>query len=77
MDRSLFGERNVNVKFLLNEGNSVTHVPLVVYLLRSPEVRDKYSRTSIIRTPMCHFNVEGVQISEFVRISELSNKYTI
>ena len=23
-----------------------------------------YSRTSIIRTPVCHFNVEGVQISE-------------
>ena len=35
---------------------------------------DKYSRTSIIRTPMCHFNVKSVQISEFVRISELSDK---
>ena len=23
---------------------------------------------------MCHFNVKGVQISEFVRISALSNK---
>ena len=23
---------------------------------------------------MCHFNVKGVQISEFVRISELSDK---
>ena len=33
-----------------------------------------YSRTLIIRTPMCHFNVEGVQINEFVRISELSDK---
>ena len=33
-----------------------------------------YSRTSIIRTPMYHFNVKGVQISEFVRISELSDK---
>ena len=37
----------------------------------------EYSRTSIIRTPMCHFNVKSVQISEFVRISELSDKYTI
>ena len=37
----------------------------------------KYSRTSIIiQTPVavCHFNVKGVQISEFVRISELSDK---
>ena len=34
----------------------------------------KYSRTSIIRTPVCHFNVTGVQINEFVRISELSDK---
>ena len=33
-----------------------------------------YSRTSIIRTPVCHFNVKGVQINEFVRISELSDK---
>ena len=33
-----------------------------------------YSRTSIIRTPVCHFNVNSVQISEFVRISELSDK---
>ena len=33
--------------------------------------------TSIIRTPLCHFNVKSVQISEFVRISELSDKYTI
>ena len=32
------------------------------------------SRTSIIRTPMRHFNVKGVQISEFVWISELSDK---
>ena len=33
-----------------------------------------YSRTSIIQTPVCHFNVKGVQINEFVRISELSDK---
>ena len=33
-----------------------------------------YSRTSIIRTPVCHFNVKGVQINEFGQISELSNK---
>ena len=36
-----------------------------------------YSRTSIIRTPLCHFNIKSVQISEFVRIGELSDKYTI
>ena len=33
-----------------------------------------YSRTSIIRTPVCHFNVKSVQINEFVLLSELSNK---
>ena len=33
-----------------------------------------YSRTLIIRTPVCHFNVKGVQINEFVQISELSDK---
>ena len=33
-----------------------------------------YSRTSIIQTPVCHFNVKGVQINEFVQISELSDK---
>ena len=33
-----------------------------------------YSRTSIIRIPVCHFNVIGVQINEFVWISELSDK---
>ena len=33
-----------------------------------------YSRTSIIRTPLCHFHVKGVQISEFVQMSELSDK---
>ena len=33
-----------------------------------------YSRSSIIRTPVCHFNVKGVQINEIVWISELSNK---
>ena len=36
--------------------------------------KTRYSRTSIIRTPVCHFNVEGVQINEFVQISELSDK---
>ena len=33
-----------------------------------------YSRTLIIQTPVCHFNVKSVQINEFVRISELSDK---
>ena len=33
-----------------------------------------YSRTSIIQTPLCHFNVKGVQINEFVQVSELSDK---
>ena len=33
-----------------------------------------YSRTSIIRTPVCHFNVKSVQINEFVQMSELSDK---
>ena len=33
-----------------------------------------YSRTSIIRTPVCHFNVKDVQINKFVWISELSDK---
>ena len=33
-----------------------------------------YSRTLIIRTPVCHFNINSVQINEFVRISELSDK---
>ena len=57
---------------------------LVLYLsafLLSPPVLilvlekfPKYSRTSIIRTPVCHFNVKGVQINEFVQISELSDK---
>ena len=28
-----------------------------------------HSRTLIIRTPVCHFNLKGVQISEFVQIS--------
>ena len=36
-----------------------------------------YSRSLIIRTPVCHFNVKGVQINEIVRISELSNKNTL
>ena len=34
----------------------------------------QYSRTSIIQTPVCHYNAKGVQINEFVRISELSGK---
>ena len=34
----------------------------------------QYSRTSIIRTLVCHFNDKGVQINEFVWISELSDK---
>ena len=33
-----------------------------------------YSRISIIRTPVYHFNIKGVQINELVRISELSDK---
>ena len=33
-----------------------------------------YSRTSIIQTPLCHVNVKGVQINEFVQVSELSDK---
>ena len=33
-----------------------------------------YSRTLIIRTPVSHFSVKGVQINEFVWISELSDK---
>ena len=34
----------------------------------------KYSRTSIIQIPVCHFNVKGVQINEFIQVSELSDK---
>ena len=33
-----------------------------------------YSRTLIIQTPVCRFNVKGVRINRFVRISELSDK---
>ena len=33
-----------------------------------------HSRSLIIPTPVCHFNVKSVQISEFVRTSELSDK---
>ena len=40
-------------------------------------IKIKYSRTSIIRTPMCHLNLKGVQIREFVRVGELSDKHTI
>ena len=38
------------------------------------EAVSMYSRTSIIRTPVCHFNVKVVQINKFVWISELSDK---
>ena len=41
------------------------------------QYENNYSRTSIIQTPMCCFNVKGVHISEFVQISELSNKCTV
>ena len=34
----------------------------------------QYIRTSIIQTPVCHFNVQGVQINKFVSVSELSDK---
>ena len=43
----------------------IQHLYIYVYIC---------SRTSIIRTPVCHFKVKGVQINEFVRISELSDK---
>ena len=43
----------------------VTYITYKIYI---------YSRTSIIRTPVCHLNVKGVQINEFVQISELSDK---
>ena len=33
-----------------------------------------YSITSIIRTPVYHFNDKGVQLNEFVWICELSDK---
>ena len=46
---------------------SIRHIMYINY-------SDKYSRTSIIRTPVCHSNVKGVQINEFVWISELSDK---
>ena len=32
---------------------------------------------NVKQTPVYYFNVKGVQISEFVRKSELSDKYTI
>ena len=50
------------------------HIYIYIYIYIYIHI---YSRTSIIRIPLCHFNVKSVQISEFVRISELSNKYTI
>ena len=40
------------------------------------KTNNEYSRTSIIRTPVCHFNVKSVQINEFVRMSEISDKIT-
>ena len=33
-----------------------------------------YSRTSIKRTPVCHFNAKDVQTNKFVWIGELSDK---
>ena len=55
---------------------SSTHVTYVEFCHSYNNILsgDRYSRTSIIRTPVCHFNVKSVQISEFVRISELSDK---
>ena len=41
---------------------------------QSLEVPYNYSRTSVIQTPVCHFNVKGVQINEFAWISGLSDK---
>ena len=43
-------------------------------LFKVLKVKYKYSRTSIIRTPVRHFNVKSVQISKLVRISEISDK---
>ena len=40
----------------------------------SIDIVSLYSRTLIIQTPVCHFNVKGIQISEFIQISELSDK---
>ena len=34
----------------------------------------EYSRTLIIQTPICHFCVKGVQISEFACVRKLSDK---
>ena len=50
---------------------------LIRFSMKFKVLKYRYSRTSIIRTPMCHFNVKGVQISEFIQINELSNKYTV
>ena len=60
---------------------TIKHLPtlMILTILVTYRITYKlrmYSRTSIIRTPVCHFNVKGVQISEFVRISEL-RKYTV
>ena len=51
-------------------------IHVYMYVCSSMYIR-MYSRTSIIRTPVCHFNVKGVQINGFVWISELSDNYTI
>ena len=48
--------------------------PSIYMHIMLPEAKCNYSRTSIIRTPVCHFNVKGVQINKFVQISELSAK---
>lgn len=45
MDRSLFGERKVNVRFPRMQSNHVTYVPLAVHLLRSHKVRNKYQQS--------------------------------
>ena len=37
----------------------------------------KYSKTSIIQAPLCHFNDKGVQRNEFVRISKLSQLFSL
>ena len=46
-----------------------------VFVCPPPNVIWKlFSRISIIRTPIYHLSVKGVQVSKFARISELSDK---
>ena len=61
---------------LVSHSQNLCHRALIHYalIISTSMVHDIYSRTSIIRTPVCHLNVKGVQINEFVRISELSDK---